>query len=66
MEKPADEPVVDERNPEMESIEVPELHFDDTPVQNQTMQRRTEVFRHIVKNGVEAESFTVLYFNIIP
>ena len=26
-ETPADEPVVDERNPEMEAIEVPELHF---------------------------------------
>ena len=37
-ETPADEPVVDERNPEMESIEVPELHFDDTPVQNQMNQ----------------------------
>lgn len=40
-EKPADEPVVDERNPEMESIEVPELHFDDTPVQNQTIPPTT-------------------------
>lgn len=40
-ETPADEPVVDERNPEMESIEVPELHFDDTPVQNQTIPPTT-------------------------
>lgn len=40
-EAPADEPVVDERNPEMESIEVPELHFDDTPVQNQTIPPTT-------------------------
>ena len=40
-EKPADEPVVDERNPEMESIEVPELHFDDAPVPNQTIPPTT-------------------------
>lgn len=40
-ETPANEPEVDERNPEMESIEVPELHFDDTPVQNQTIPPTT-------------------------
>lgn len=44
-ETPADEPVVDERNPEMESIEVPELHFDDTPVQIRLFRQRLLICR---------------------